>query len=77
VDGGYFSRRGASHSSALGWLIQWAMGLCAVASIASERQRGTWDGLLVSPPEGREIVWAKICGGVYALRGFVAAVVLA
>lgn len=63
-------------SWALVWLIQWAMGLRAAAAIASERQRGTWDGLLVSPLDGREIVLGKIYGGVYALRGFVAAVVI-
>lgn len=63
-------------STAIVWLIQWAMGLRAAASIASERQRGTWESLLVSPLDGREIVFGKIGGGVYALRGFVAAVVI-
>jgi ABC-type transport system involved in multi-copper enzyme maturation permease subunit len=64
-------------STPMSWLIQWALGLRAAAAIASERQRGTWDALLASPLEGREIVVAKIYGGLYGLRGFVAAVVLA
>jgi hypothetical protein len=59
------------------WLIQWVLGLRAAAAITSERQRGTWDALLVSPLEAREIVWAKIYGSIYGLRGFLAAFVLA
>jgi ABC-type transport system involved in multi-copper enzyme maturation permease subunit len=59
------------------WLIQWALGLRAAAAITSERQRGTWDALLVSPLEAREIVWAKIYGSVYGMRGLLAAIVLA
>ena len=59
------------------WLIQGAMGLRAAAAITSERQRGTWDALLCSPLEGREIVWAKIYGSIYGLRGLLAAVILA
>jgi ABC-type transport system involved in multi-copper enzyme maturation permease subunit len=58
------------------WLIQWAMGLRAAASIAAERQRGTWDSLLLTPLEGREIVLGKIYGGIAALRGFAAALIL-
>jgi ABC-type transport system involved in multi-copper enzyme maturation permease subunit len=61
----------------ISWLVQWSLGLRAAAAIASERQCGTWDALLASPLEGREIVLAKIYGGLYGLRGFVAAVVLA
>jgi ABC-type transport system involved in multi-copper enzyme maturation permease subunit len=56
------------------WLIQWSMGLRAAVAIASERERNTWDALLISPLEGREIVLAKIYGSAYAWRGFVAAV---
>jgi len=59
------------------WLIQWAVGLRAAAAVTSERQRGTWDALLVSPLEAREIVWAKIYGSIYGLRDLLAAVVLA
>jgi ABC-type transport system involved in multi-copper enzyme maturation permease subunit len=61
----------------MGWLIQWATGLRAAAAITSERQRGTWDALLVSPLEAREIVWAKIYGSIYGLRGLLAAVIVA
>ena len=59
------------------WLIQWALGLRAAAAITTERQRGTWDALLVSPLEAREILWAKIYGSIYGLRGLLAALVLA
>jgi ABC-type transport system involved in multi-copper enzyme maturation permease subunit len=60
----------------IGWLLQWALGLRAAAAVASERERGTWDLLLTSPLEGREIVWAKIWGSIYVLRGLIVAVVL-
>lgn len=59
------------------WTIQWALGLRAAATIASERERGTWDLLLASPLEGRDMIMAKIRGSIHVLRGFIAAVVLA
>ena len=46
----------------MGWLLQWAVGLRAAVSIASERERGTWDALLMSPLEPGEIVRAKLFG---------------
>ena len=61
----------------MAWLIQLALGLRAAAAITSERQRGTWDALLCSPLEAREIVWAKIYGSIFGLRGLLAAIVLA
>ena len=61
----------------LGWLLQWAIGLRAAVSIASERERATWDALLMSPLEAAEIVRAKLFGSLYALRWMVAAMVLA
>jgi hypothetical protein len=60
----------------LGWLIQWTIGLRAAVAIASEREHGTWDTLLLSSLEGREIVRAKIVGSLYAMRGFIAAAAL-
>ena len=39
----------------LGWLLQWGVGLRAAVSIASERERGTWDALLMSPLDPSEI----------------------
>lgn len=59
------------------WFLQWALGLRAAAAIASERQHGTWDALMVSPLEGREIVLAKIYGSMYGLRGLLVAIVAA
>ena len=42
----------------LGWLLQWGVGLRAAVSIASERERGTWDALLMSPLKpGRDLAW--------------------
>jgi ABC-type transport system involved in multi-copper enzyme maturation permease subunit len=49
-------------------LIQWTVGLRAAVAISSERERGTWDALLTSPLQGREIVRGKLWGSLYALR---------
>ena len=61
----------------MGWLLQWAIGLRAAVSIASERERGTWDALLMSPLEPGEIVRAKLSGSLNALRWMAGAMVLA
>ena len=61
----------------MGWLLQWAVGLRAAVSIASERERGSWDALLMSPLEPGEIVRAKLVGSLHALRWMVAALLLA
>ena len=61
----------------MGWLLQWAVGLRAAVSIASERERGTWDALLMSPLDPGEIVQAKLAGSLHALRWMVGAMVLA
>jgi hypothetical protein len=61
----------------MAWMIQCALGVRAAAAIASERERGTWDLLLASPLEGRELVLAKFWGSIHGLRAFVAAIVLA
>ncbi len=61
----------------MGWLLQWAVGLRAAVSIASERERGSWDALLMSPLEPGEIVRAKLVGSLHALRWMVGALVLA
>jgi ABC-type transport system involved in multi-copper enzyme maturation permease subunit len=61
----------------LGWVIQWAVGLRAAVSIASEREKGTWDALLTSPLEPGEIVWAKVYGSIYALRWFLGTILMA
>ena len=45
-----------------------AIGLRAAVSIAAERERGTWDALLMSPLEPGEIVRAKLSGNLNALR---------
>jgi ABC-type transport system involved in multi-copper enzyme maturation permease subunit len=56
----------------LSWLMQWAIGLRAAVAIASEREQHTWDSLLISPLEGQQIVWPKIGGSLYAMRGLLA-----
>jgi len=61
----------------MAWIFEWAVGLRAAAAITAERQRGTWDLLLTTPLEGRDMVLAKIYGSIHALRGFFAAVVIA
>jgi ABC-type transport system involved in multi-copper enzyme maturation permease subunit len=60
----------------LKWLIQLAMGFRAAGAIASERERATWETVLITPLDGREIVGGKIFGSLYALRWFVIAVIL-
>ena len=52
----------------IGFLIEWAIGLRAAVAIASERERGSWDGLLTSPLEGGEIVRGKLYGSLFAIR---------
>jgi ABC-type Na+ efflux pump permease subunit len=61
----------------LGWLLQWGIGLRAAVSIASERERATWDALLMSPLKPGEISVAKLLGSIYALRYLAAAMLLA
>lgn len=61
----------------IGFLIQWAVGLRAAVAIASERERGTWDGLLTSPLQGAEIVRGKLWGSLHALRWLIGAALLA
>ncbi len=58
------------------WLITWAIGLRAAVTISSERERGTWDAILTSPLESREILRAKLWGCLYALRWLFFAAVL-
>jgi ABC-type transport system involved in multi-copper enzyme maturation permease subunit len=55
------------------WLVQWGIGLRAAGVIGSERQRATWDAILTSPLEGREIIMAKTWGSLHALRWLIAA----
>lgn len=64
-------------SMPVSWLLQWGIGLRAAVAVASEREHATWDALLVSPLEGREIVLAKIAGSLRALRGVILAVAAA
>lgn len=54
-------------------LIQLAIGLRASVGIASERERGSWDAILTSPLDGKEIVAAKLWGCLNALSGLIAA----
>jgi ABC-type transport system involved in multi-copper enzyme maturation permease subunit len=62
---------------ALFTLIQLAIGLRASVGVSSERERGTWDALMTSPLDGREIVIAKLRGSLSALSGLLAATLVA
>ena len=55
------------------WLVQWGIGLRAAGVVGSERQRTTWDAILTSPLDGREIIVAKTWGSLHALRWLIAA----
>jgi hypothetical protein len=57
----------------LSWLIQWAVALRAAGAIVVERERGTWDAILMSSLEGREIFQAKVLGSIYGVRGLMTA----
>ncbi len=61
----------------IAFLVQIAVGLRAAVTISSERERGTWDGLLASPLSGREILWGKLWGSVYSLRYMIIAILFA
>ena len=61
----------------ISFLIQWSIGLRAGVAIASERERGTWDGLLTSPLTGAEIIRGKLWGSLHALRWLIVAALLA
>ena len=54
-------------------LIIVSVGLRASATIAAERERGTWDSILTSPLEGIEIVRGKLWGSLHALRWLIVA----
>jgi hypothetical protein len=58
-------------------LLQFGIGLRAAVSIASERDRRSWDGLLVTPLEPNEIVPAKLYGSISALRWMAIAMIMA
>jgi ABC-type Na+ efflux pump permease subunit len=66
-----------SAAAAMGCVLQWGVGLRAAVSVASERERGTWDSLLLSPLEPGEISRAKLYGSLHALRHMAGAMVLA
>ncbi len=64
------------------WYVLWmgtllsCVGLLIVASraagsIASERERDCWTSLISTPLKPSEIVWAKIAGSVWSIRGLV------
>lgn len=57
----------------LAWIIQWGVGLRAGVTVATEREQGTWEALILSPLEAGEIVRGKVLGSMHALRGLAAA----
>ena len=64
-------------SMLLVWLVQWMIGLKALGLIGTERQRSTWDAILTSPLEGREIIVAKVGGSLFAMRRLAGVLLLA
>jgi ABC-type Na+ efflux pump permease subunit len=57
--------------------LELGIGLRAAVSIASERERATWDAILMSPLKPAEISVAKVLGSLHALRYLAAAMLLA
>jgi ABC-type Na+ efflux pump permease subunit len=68
---------GGAAGTFLGWMLQWGVGLRAAVSIASERERRTWDALLMSRLRAAEIGLGKLVGSLHALRWMAGALVLA
>jgi ABC-type transport system involved in multi-copper enzyme maturation permease subunit len=64
-------------ATTIGFLIEAIVGLRAGVTIASERERNTWDALLTSPLDGRAIVNGKLWGSLYALKWLFLAVLVA
>jgi ABC-type transport system involved in multi-copper enzyme maturation permease subunit len=50
------------------WLL--AVAGASATSVAGERERDTWTGLIATPLEGWEILRGKAIGAVWGLRGF-------
>ncbi|MGA2032125.1 MAG: ABC transporter permease subunit [Thermoguttaceae bacterium] len=48
----------------------------AAGSVTSEKERQCWDSLLGTPLEAREILWAKVLGNLWAVRGVLVALLL-
>lgn len=55
----------ATSMACLGILI---LGARAAATITTEKEQETWQALVSSPLEGREIIAAKIWGAIYSMR---------
>jgi hypothetical protein len=53
---------------ALHILMGLALAARSATSITTEKERGTWAGLLVTPMDGPEIVGGKLLGAVWGLR---------
>ena len=43
----------------------------AAGSVTSEKERDSWVSLISTPLEAKEIVWAKVVGSVWSIRGLV------
>lgn len=64
----YAATAGAVTSCAVLLLI----GMRAAGAITGEKERNCWLSLISTPLSARQIVWAKVLGGVYALRWLLA-----
>jgi len=60
----------------MSWLVQWGVGIRAAAGIATEKERGTWDALMMTPLESGQIVKAKMMESFYVLRWILVATLI-
>jgi ABC-type transport system involved in multi-copper enzyme maturation permease subunit len=60
----------------LTWPIYLSLLLTSSSAFAGERERATWDAILTSPLDGREIVWGKLAGSLWDVRWWLAAISL-
>jgi hypothetical protein len=63
--------------SLLHWPVVLSLLLTSSSAFSGERERTTWDAILTSPLEAREIVGGKIWGSIWEIRWLLLAVALA
>jgi ABC-type transport system involved in multi-copper enzyme maturation permease subunit len=68
-NGGWFAGPGL----AVAFLFSLAVGVRSAATITSERERQTWEALLLTPLDARQLIRAKVWGIIHSARPFLLA----
>jgi hypothetical protein len=72
----FFVTGGSLYFPFLAWPVYLSLLLTSSAAFAGERERATWDAVLTSPLEGREIVLGKMAGALWDVRWWLVALAL-